>query len=591
MKKCLFILLLLCTGLSLHARKWDSLYINKLLLQGETDKVLQYYLSEYPNGITASRIAELYVLSKDFPKAIQWFERDSTILPTSKNLLTAYAEACRITGQCARFYNVALRHAATTDIVYINTLYTHCEQMLQSSMQMATYEFDNYAYNTGSDESYISVLRNHPVFIRRENTGAPQVWQVVRQYQQFAPPVSVYKNSVGAWNIRSISFSKDGNTVAFAAVQPDGLQKIFLADYLGGQLLNVRPFPHYVAGSIQQTPALNAKANELYFASNQSGGYGKMDIWKSKLENGQWSKPENAGDRINSTASESSPFLLSGQTEQLFFVSDKPGGVGGFDIYKATHKGNSWQSVEWLPAPINSEADEMSIIFDPAVKTGYFTSDRSGGKGGFDVYRYVPQQVTLRLQLTDSATAQPLGFAAWKLFAEERLLGEGITNDDGEAYMAVADKKNGRIEIQKEQYKDAVQSISWLQASVGDTLAVSLKIVPVSAPATLQPVQSPVIIQIQGRIVDSLTGQPVKGASLRMYNLTSRKIREVDVDATGRFSIALFSGQEYEWLVKTAQQEWQVEYSTKSETMANTLHIEVMCGQKAFIRTSLQDKP
>jgi 5-hydroxyisourate hydrolase-like protein (transthyretin family) len=157
--------------------------------------------------------------------------------------------------------------------------------------------------------------------------------------------------------------------------------------------------------------------------------------------------------------------------------------------------------------------------------------------------------------------------------------------------MAVADKKNGRIEIQKEQYKDAVQSISWLQASVGDTLAVSLKIVPVSAPATLQPVQSPVIIQIQGRIVDSLTGQPVKGASLRMYNLTSRKIREVDVDATGRFSIALFSGQEYEWLVKTAQQEWQVEYSTKSETMANTLHIEVMCGQKAFIRTSLQDKP
>ena len=87
MKKCLFILLLLCTGLSLHARKWDSLYINKLLLQGETDKVLQYYLSEYPNGINASRIAELYVLSKDFPKAIQWFEdRKSTRLNSSHRL-------------------------------------------------------------------------------------------------------------------------------------------------------------------------------------------------------------------------------------------------------------------------------------------------------------------------------------------------------------------------------------------------------------------------------------------------------------------------------------------------------------------------
>jgi len=619
MKKIFFILSLLITSFSASAKKWDTTYINKLLLQGEIDKVLQYYLNEYPTGVKAYQIADLYIVKKDFPKAISWYERNVPKLFTSKKIMASYVDACRNTGQCTRFLQTTMKYATKqSDTLQIKEFQLQCEKVEQSSMQMAAYDFVNYTYNTPANEFYISMLRKHPIYLRDDQVENPQIWQIVRLYQQFTQPISIYKYNNKELNIQSLSFSKDGNTAAFASIQKNGLQQIFLADYLGGQMLNIRPFPYNLTNYSLQTPALNGNANELYFASNQPNGFGEMDIWKSKFENGQWSKPENAGNIINSAASELSPFVTFDNTEQLYYSSNKDGGIGGFDLYKAIKKDNFWQSSEWLPSPINSTADETSIIYDPVVKAGYFTSNRMGGKGGFDIYRYIPQQITLKLQLKDSITSKPVEFAAWKLLSDDKLLGEGLSNANGEAMITVADPLNGKFEIQKEQYNIHQQIVSWKNAKIGDTVVIKIKVAPIikttsppisstltttkptittattiptttTIPKPTQPTNSAqVIIQIQGRILDSLTGQPIKDVKLKMFNLTSRKIRELEVDATGKFSISLFSGQEYEWQINTAKKEWVINYSTKSVVLPTTQNLEVLCGQKAYIRKALK---
>lgn len=88
----------------------------------------------------------------------------------------------------------------------------------------------------------------------------------------------------------------------------------------------------------ERTPFL--RSNVLYFVSTRSGGLGGFDIWKSTWNNGIWSTPQNLGDKINSIANEYRPMALrvsgtSNFPKILFWSSDREGGLGGYDLYYA----------------------------------------------------------------------------------------------------------------------------------------------------------------------------------------------------------------------------------------------------------------
>ncbi len=132
-------------------------------------------------------------------------------------------------------------------------------------------------------------------------------------------------------------------------------------------------------------PALSADGQILVFSSDRPGGFGGTDLWYSLRTEGGWSAARNLGKEINSAADEQSPFL--DHKSDLYFASNRTQGPNqrGFEIMRATHVDQtSWAGVEYLPSPINSEADDIS----PAVSgdTIYFASRRSGGCGGYDLY-------------------------------------------------------------------------------------------------------------------------------------------------------------------------------------------------------------
>ncbi|PHX92519.1 MAG: hypothetical protein CK532_02710 [Flavobacteriales bacterium] len=140
-------------------------------------------------------------------------------------------------------------------------------------------------------------------------------------------------------------------------------------------------------------PAISGDGHTLVFASARKGGFGGKDLWMSKLTNGAWSNPENLGSTINTKDDDDAPFLhYDGRT--LYFSSLGHTGFGGADLHMSRlGMDNQWSIPENLGSVLNTTAEEFGLYIDAVGKTGYFASDRLGGNGGLDIYRFlVPEK-------------------------------------------------------------------------------------------------------------------------------------------------------------------------------------------------------
>lgn len=123
----------------------------------------------------------------------------------------------------------------------------------------------------------------------------------------------------------------------------------------------------------------------LFFASDMKGGYGGKDIYTSQFKDGQWTKPKNAGDIINTPHDEAFPSWHEGGV--LFFSSDGHPGLGGLDIFKVPMTPNGFGEPQNLGYPMNSSNDDFGISFDLPTH-GYFTSNRKHGAFDDDIYEF-----------------------------------------------------------------------------------------------------------------------------------------------------------------------------------------------------------
>jgi WD40-like Beta Propeller Repeat len=142
-------------------------------------------------------------------------------------------------------------------------------------------------------------------------------------------------------------------------------------------------------------PTLSKNELSLYFSSTRPGGSGGFDIWVSQRSRRTdlWGPPQNLGAAIN-TGSNDQGTALSRDGHLLFFVSDRPGGYGGQDIWVSwrahTRDDFAWQSPVNLGADVNSVASDHGPGYfendDHGVPVLYFGSDRPGGMGLDDIY-------------------------------------------------------------------------------------------------------------------------------------------------------------------------------------------------------------
>lgn len=135
-------------------------------------------------------------------------------------------------------------------------------------------------------------------------------------------------------------------------------------------------------------PAVSPDGRELYFTSNRPGGFGSSDIWKSvRTPDGSWARPVNLGAPVNSTGQEMAPFIHF-DNQVLYFSSGGHGGMGGTDLFRSERINQGWSEPENLGYPVNSRADEIVIVVNPAGDEGFISNNALDGFGGYDIYRF-----------------------------------------------------------------------------------------------------------------------------------------------------------------------------------------------------------
>lgn len=133
--------------------------------------------------------------------------------------------------------------------------------------------------------------------------------------------------------------------------------------------------------------SMSADGKRYFFTSERPGGYGRSDIWMvEKLGKTGWSEPVNLGADINSAEDEAG-VIIAPDGKTLFFCSNSAASMGGYDIFRSIFENGKWSKPENIGYPINSPANEGQLAISADAKIAYFSSNRAGGAGETDIYK------------------------------------------------------------------------------------------------------------------------------------------------------------------------------------------------------------
>lgn len=221
------------------------------------------------------------------------------------------------------------------------------------------------------------------------------------------------------------TLSADGKTLIYTACnRKDGYGDCDL--YVSYKSRDQWSTPKNIGSAIntkawESQPTLSSDGSTLYFTSNRAGGLGNKDIWVSyKQANGQWGRPENLGDDINTSGSEQAPFIHA-DNQTLYFMSDEHPGMGAHDLFLARkQEDGSWGKPENLGYPINTIANEGALVVQLDGKRAFFARDRNIEQG---IESAVPNEDIYSFELHEAARPNPATYVKAKVYdAETRLL-------------------------------------------------------------------------------------------------------------------------------------------------------------------------
>jgi outer membrane protein OmpA-like peptidoglycan-associated protein len=265
-------------------------------------------------------------------------------------------------------------------------------------------------------------------------------------------------------------FTKDGKTMYFTRnnfldgkrgrdEQKITLLKLYKADFTNGKWTNVTELPFNSNQYSTAHPALSKDEKKLYFASDMPGTLGQSDLYSVTINSdGSFGKPENLGPAINTEGRETFPFISA--ENELYFASDGRPGLGGLDVFVSRiSKDGTFSAIQNLGAPINSKQDDFAFIIDNEKRNGFFSSNREGGNGNDDIYRFTEIRKLLCKQIlkgivVDLETNKIVDNAKVTLLDEQfNAIGEVVTGSDGSYIFNVDCGKNYHIRASKQDYE------------------------------------------------------------------------------------------------------------------------------------------
>lgn len=356
------------------------------------------------------QLGDIYKRLKNYPIAKEKYQKAISSALTEARIYYVLAECELLSGDYLAAKNnfLIFKDKFTGDnkefISKTNKYILDCDFATQAIKNPVKYEPINMGFYINSEyRDYFPSLTadNETIIFSRVVNGNEDFYTSSKKENEWqkAIPLSNQINTPN-YNEGAQSISPDGKYLFFTGCnRPDGIGRcdIYVSRKEGNEWGKAKNLGSVINSDFWEAqPAISPDGNTLYFVSNRPGGIGGYDIWKSTLtDEGSWAEPINLGKQINTPYDESTPFMhADGKT--LYFSSDGWPGLGNKDIFisKLNDSGQFCEPLN-LGFPINTFNDETGFIVTSDGTEGYFSSDiKNAGFGNFDIYRFkIPAQI------------------------------------------------------------------------------------------------------------------------------------------------------------------------------------------------------
>ncbi len=258
-----------------------------------------------------------------------------------------------------------------------------------------------------------------------------------------------------------LTFSPDQKTVYYTRSSKENsmeykLYKAVLEEDSHGNWINEELLSINKTNASIENPFMSPKGDKLYFSSNMPESVGGYDLYVSNINaDGSLSTPENLGSTINTLSDEKYP-SLSIDSKYLYFSSKGHSNLGGFDLFTSKILNNGYRTPRNMGNTINTRYDEIAY-FLAAKNKGYVSSNRPNGKGGFDIYTVTNDEIiqTIKGKVLDLETKIKLPNTLVILKDEEgNEISRQLTKADATYNFDVIPYESYSIITQKDGFKD-----------------------------------------------------------------------------------------------------------------------------------------
>lgn len=349
-------------------------------------------------------------------------------------------------------------------------------------------DYGSFVYN---NKIYFASARDTGNFSKRIHAWSGEYFTNLYVSSVDSAKVEKFKTALNSkFHEAAPAFTKDGKTVYFTRnnyvkgkkVKDDNkitLVKIYKASLENGKWTNITELPFNSDAYSTAHPALSPDEKTLYFASDRPGTIGQSDIYKVEVHaDGSFGKPQNLGKPINTEGRETFPYVTN--ENEIYFASDGHPGLGGLDVFvgKIDSNGNI-TDIQNIGADVNSPKDDFAYIIDPVTRKGYFSSNKDGGQGSDDIYKFLETKKLECIQelngiITDAETGTILPETKLSLYENENFINSTLSDLSGSYNFDVTCGKTYNVRAEKKEYTTKELNVTILKRSGKTSLPITL---------------------------------------------------------------------------------------------------------------------
>lgn len=456
---------------------------------------IDIYKKVLDKGYTSSdllkRLGNSYYFNAKYEEAANVYQKLVESYPDDieADYFFRYAQSLKTLGKYDKSVEVMQKFKQMASTLEVDFDSDYLEKIEANS---GRYEIEPFQYNSKYSDFAASFYEEGLIFASDRDTGNLARYRHTWNAKDFLDLYKVDADSISNGTVVKLQgdvntrlhestsvVTKDGTTIYFTRNNfLDGKKfkdekgvirlKIYSADLIEGEWTNIVELPFNNDSYSVAHPVLSPDEKRLYFVSDMPGSYGESDIFMTEIiGDGTYGPVVNLGKNINTGARETFPFITPDGV--LYFSSDGHSGLGGLDVFATKIAFDEYdQPIVNVGRPVNGPTDDFAFIIDNEKKEGYFSSDREGGLGEDDIYRFSEknplvldciQEVTGTVR--DRISNEVLAGATVKIIDEEnKEVSTTITDAKGNYVLQLDCSKGNFVRASRDGYVPAEEYLT-----------------------------------------------------------------------------------------------------------------------------------